>query len=119
MSVTTFPFGNLSDGTAVTAARIENVSGASVTLIDYGAKGNIIRCLQRRGCEVTVVPHDTPAETVLAGNPDGVMLSNGPGDPAENTCEIEQIARIIGKVPVFGICLGHQLAALALGGQTL
>jgi len=91
----------------------------AVTLIDYGAKGNIIRCLQKRGCTVTVVPHDTPAETILAGNPDGVMLSNGPGDPAENTYEIAQIARLIGTVPVFGICLGHQLAALALGGQTV
>ncbi len=90
-----------------------------VTLIDYGAKGNIIRCLQRRGCEVTVVPHDTAAEDILAAAPDGIMLSNGPGDPAENAFEIAQIAKLIGAVPVFGICLGHQLAALALGGRTV
>lgn len=90
-----------------------------VTLIDYGAKGNIIRCLQKRGCEVTVVPHDTAAEDILAGKPDGVLLSNGPGDPAENTFEIAQLAKLIGTVPVFGICLGHQLAALALGGKTV
>ena len=91
----------------------------AVTLIDYGAKGNIIRSLQKRGCAVTVVPHDASAEDILAGKPDGVMLSNGPGDPAENTFEIAQIAKLIGVVPVFGICLGHQLAALALGGKTV
>ncbi len=90
-----------------------------VTLIDYGAKGNIIRCLQKRGCAVTVVPHDTSAEDILAGKPDGIMLSNGPGDPAENSFEIAQIAKLIGAAPVFGICLGHQLTALALGGQTV
>lgn len=90
-----------------------------VTLIDYGAKGNIIRCLQKRGCAVTVVPHDTSAEDILAARPDGVMLSNGPGDPAENTFEIAQIAKLAGAVPMFGICLGHQLTALALGGQTV
>ena len=91
----------------------------NVVLIDYGAKGNIIRCLQRRGCDVTVVPHDMSAEDILAMQPEGVMLSNGPGDPAENTFEIDQIAKLIGKVPVFGICLGHQLTALALGGKTV
>ncbi len=91
----------------------------AVTLLDYGAKGNIVRCLQKRGCTVTVVPHDTTAEDILAASPDGVMLSNGPGDPAENTFEIAQIAKLIGKVPVFGICLGHQLTALALGGKTV
>ena len=91
----------------------------AVTLIDYGAKGNIIRCLQNRGCAVTVVPHDTTAEEILAACPDGVMLSNGPGDPAENAFEIAQIAKLIGTVPVLGICLGHQLTALALGGKTV
>ena len=90
-----------------------------VALLDYGAKRSIVNALNRRGCRVTVLPHDTPAEDVLALAPDGVMLSNGPGDPAENTFEIAQIAKLIGKVPVFGICLGHQLAALAMGGQTV
>jgi len=90
-----------------------------VVLIDYGAKGNILRCLEKRGCEVIAVPHDTSAEDILAMEPDGVMLSNGPGDPAENVFEIAQIAKLIGRVPIFGICLGHQLAALALGGQTV
>ncbi len=91
----------------------------NVTLIDYGAKNNIIRSLQNLGCEVKVVPSETSAEEILAGNPDGIMLSNGPGDPAENTYCIDQLKKLIGKVPMFGICLGHQLAALAMGGKTI
>ncbi len=89
-----------------------------VSLLDYGAKHNIVRELQRRGCTVTVLPADTSAEEVLAASPDGVMLSNGPGDPAENTYQIEQIQKLLGQVPLFGICLGHQLTALAAGGRT-
>ena len=89
-----------------------------VVLFDYGAKRNIIRCLQKRGCRVTAVPHNMHADDVLALSPDGVMLSNGPGDPAENTQEIAQIRHLLGEVPVFGICLGHQLTALAMGGST-
>ncbi len=89
-----------------------------VVLIDYGAKRNIIRSLTARGCSVTLVPHDTPAEEILAMKPDGVMLSNGPGDPAENVYEVEQIRRLVGRLPLFGICLGHQLCALAMGGST-
>lgn len=89
-----------------------------VTLIDYGAKRNIIRELQKRGCSVTVVPADTSAEEILAAEPDGVMLSNGPGDPAENTAQIETLRLLLGKVPMFGICLGHQLLALAAGSAT-
>ena len=89
-----------------------------VALMDYGAKHNIVRELQQRGCEVTVLPQDTPAEEVLALKPDGLMLSNGPGDPAENVYCIEQIRKLVGKLPIFGICLGHQLLALAMGGRT-
>ena len=89
-----------------------------VALIDYGAKRNIVRELQKRGCTVTVLPAGTSAEEILAADPDGVMLSNGPGDPAENTYQIEQIRKLLGKVPMFGICLGHQLTALAAGGST-
>src|SRR5699024_1516190 len=85
---------------------------------DYGAKHNIVRELQKRGCTVTVLPAATSAEEVLAASPDGIMLSNGPGDPAENVYQIEQIQQLLGKVPLFGICLGHQLTALAAGGRT-
>ena len=89
-----------------------------VSLLDYGAKRNIVRELQKRGCTVTVLPATTSAEEILAADPDGVMLSNGPGDPAENTYQIEQIRKLLGKGPMFGICLGHQLTALAAGGST-
>jgi len=89
-----------------------------VSLIDYGAKRNIIRELQKRGCTVTVLPATVTAEEVLKAGPDGVMLSNGPGDPAENAFQIEQIKALLGKLPIFGICLGHQLTALAAGGST-
>ena len=90
-----------------------------VVLMDFGAKDNIRRELVKRGCRVTVVPGDTTAEQILAMSPDGIMLSNGPGDPAENTEIIEQL-RIISdkKIPTFGICLGHQLMALAQGAKT-
>lgn len=89
-----------------------------VALLDYGAKRNIVQELRKRGCEVTVLPASAAAEDVLAQNPDGVMLSNGPGDPAENVYQIAQIQKLLGKVPLFGICLGHQLTALAAGGST-
>ena len=89
-----------------------------VSLLDYGAKRNIVRELQKRGCTVTVLPASTSAEEILTADPDGVMLSNGPGDPAENVYQIEQIRKLLGKVPMFGICLGHQLTALAAGGST-
>jgi len=89
-----------------------------VSLIDYGAKRNIVRELQKRGCTVTVLPASATAEDILAAGPDGVMLSNGPGDPAENVFQIQQIQKLLGKVPMFGICLGHQLTALAVGGTT-
>lgn len=90
-----------------------------VALVDYGAKGNIIKCLCRRGCEVTTVGADTTAKEILSLAPDGVMLSNGPGDPKECGKRIDEIAIMIGKVPIFGICLGHQLLALAMGGDTV
>ena len=90
----------------------------TVALIDYGAKGNIINCLRKRGCEVVEVSADSTADEVLALSPDGVMLSNGPGDPKVNPDRIETVKGLIGKVPLFGICLGHQLLALAMGGDT-
>ena len=85
---------------------------------DFGAKRNIFRLLWESGYDVTVVPAVTPAADVLALRPDVVFLSNGPGDPAVATYAVEAVAGLIGKVPIFGICLGHQIAALALGGKT-
>lgn len=89
-----------------------------VTLIDYGAKRNIAAKLAKRGCEVRVVPAETRAADILSKRPDGVMLSNGPGDPGENVECINELKKMIGKIPIFGICLGHQLMALAFGGKT-
>ena len=89
-----------------------------VALIDYGAKKSIARELRRRGCEVTVLPATVSAQDVLALKPDGIMLSNGPGDPTENAFAIRQIRKLLGRIPLFGICLGHQLTALATGGKT-
>ncbi len=89
-----------------------------VVAYDYGIKRNILRLLTSAGCAVTVVPATMPAEDVLAMDPDGVFLSNGPGDPEPVTYAIENIRKILGKKPVFGICLGQQLFGLALGGRT-
>lgn len=91
----------------------------NVVLIDYGKKDNIPRELAKRGCNVAVVPYNTKAENILKLNPDGIMLSNGPGDPSDNEECIEELKKLIGKVPIFGICLGHQLLALAMGGKTI
>ena len=91
----------------------------NVVLMDFGSKHNIGRELNKRGCKLTVVPAHTTAEEILALNPDGIMLSNGPGDPAENAQVIEELKKLTEKnIPMFGICLGHQLLALAMGGKT-
>ena len=87
-----------------------------VVMMDFGAKKGILRCLRKRGCQVTVVPYNTPMEKILAMQPDGIMLSNGPGDPAENVEVIENLKQLMTcGLPIFGICLGHQLLALANG----
>lgn len=90
-----------------------------VVAYDFGIKLNILRCLVSAGCDVTVVPAAFPAEKALAMKPDGIFLSNGPGDPEPMTKVIENIRKFIGKLPIFGICLGHQLLGLALGGRTV
>lgn len=89
-----------------------------VVVYDYGVKQNILRRLTSYGCTLTVVPSSFSAEKVLEMNPDGIFLSNGPGDPAAVKYAIQNIKKLIGKKPIFGICLGHQLLALALGGKT-
>lgn len=94
-------------------------TGKKVALLDLGAKDNIAKSLNRRGCEVTVYPAHTTAEEIISSNPDGIMLSNGPGDPADCTSIIEEIKKLYNTdIPVFAICLGHQLMALATGTTT-
>lgn len=90
----------------------------NVVLIDYGTKKNIVRELNKRGCNVAVVPYNTKADDILSLDPDGIMLSNGPGDPEENVEAIEELKKLVGKKPIFAICLGHQLLALSQGAET-
>lgn len=90
-----------------------------VALMDFGVKENMIRCLQERGCEVSVFPAHTTATEILSGGYDGVMLSNGPGDPADNKAIIAEIRELYAsRIPIFAVCLGHQLMALATGATT-
>ncbi|MFZ5452807.1 MAG: glutamine-hydrolyzing carbamoyl-phosphate synthase small subunit [Thermodesulfobacteriota bacterium] len=107
---------------AVTLENLEALwkqrSGKKVILYDYGVKFNIIRSLKARGLEVLVVPATTPAADILKLNPDGILLSNGPGDPAAVTYAIDNVRQCLGAAPLFGICLGHQILGLALGGRT-
>ena len=89
-----------------------------VVVMDFGVKFNILRSLREWGCEVIVLPASSSVETILANKPDGILLSNGPGDPEGVPYAIETVRKLIGKKPIFGICLGHQLLGLALGGRT-
>ncbi|MBS4211912.1 MULTISPECIES: carbamoyl phosphate synthase small subunit [Neobacillus] len=93
--------------------------GKRIVLVDFGMKHGILRELNERGCDVVVVPYHTTADEILRLRPDGVMLSNGPGDPKDVPEGIQMIKDILGKVPLFGICLGHQLFALACGADTI
>lgn len=90
----------------------------NVTAIDCGMKSNIVRMLNRYGCNVTVVPYDTTAEEILLMNPDGVFVSNGPGNPEDVIQVIDTLTKLRGRLPIFGICLGHQLIALSYGART-
>ena len=89
-----------------------------VVAVDCGIKYNIIRCLNAKGCNVTVVPYDASVEEILAFRPDGIFLSNGPGDPVDVEPVIEKVRALKGRLPIFGICMGHQMVALAYGART-
>ena len=89
-----------------------------VVAYDYGAKRNILRCLREAGARVTAVPASFPAEEALARKPDGIFLSNGPGDPTSAGYAVDVVRRLVGRVPIFGICLGHQILGLAMGART-
>lgn len=108
----------------VTSSKIKTFSPTGmpvrykVAAYDFGIKSNILRNLTSRGCEVTLYPASAPAEEILSGNPDGIFFSNGPGDPAAVTYAIENAKKLLGKKPIFGICLGHQILGLALGAKT-
>lgn len=89
-----------------------------IVLVDFGAKSGILKELTSRGCDVTVVPHDTTADEIRRLRPDGIQLSNGPGDPKDVPYAVDMIKELLGEYPIFGICLGHQLFALASGADT-
>jgi carbamoyl-phosphate synthase small subunit len=114
--------GGTKRGSARAAGTRSNGSGEPkryrVVAYDFGIKQNILRLFVDHGCEVTVVPAQTSAEDVLEMKPQGVFLSNGPGDPEPVTYAVQNIRKLVGRVPMFGICLGHQLCGLALGGKT-
>jgi carbamoyl-phosphate synthase small subunit len=97
---------------------VKPVKKFKVVAIDFGIKQNILRMLYSHGCDVSVVPAGTSAKKILARKPDGVFLSNGPGDPAPVEYGVNTVKELLGKVPIFGICLGHQILSLALGGTT-
>lgn len=101
-----------------TAPRLLPPARFRVIAIDCGIKRNILRCLRRHGCRVTVVPAGTTAAEIMARAPDGVFLSNGPGDPAALPYVFNEVRALLGRVPIFGICLGHQMLGLAFGGRT-
>lgn len=111
-------FTNHMERASTTSTYVMPSSGKRIVLMDFGMKGSILKELNRSGFHVTVVPYDTDAETILGMNPDGVLLSNGPGDPADGQKPIETIRSLLGKTPLFGICMGHQLLALACGART-
>jgi carbamoyl-phosphate synthase small subunit len=109
---------NQSGDKLLPVAQNEKQRQLHVVAYDFGIKQNILRMLTREGCKVTVVPAETTADDVLALKPDGVFLSNGPGDPEPVEYAVKAVRNMMGRVPVFGICLGHQLCGLALGGRT-
>ena len=111
--------GNVVDKVTCSEKKVLKADGYKVALLDFGAKNNIAQSLHKRGCEVTIYPAHTTAEEILSSDPDGIMLSNGPGDPKACTDIIKEVKKLYdSEVPIFAICLGHQLMALATGADT-
>lgn len=117
LRATVLPTDNIAQVSTKTAYPAPGV-GKNVVLVDFGLKHSILRELAKRKCNITVVPYDTSAEEILTLNPDGVMLSNGPGDPDDVPEVLDMIRAVQGKIPLFGICMGHQLFAKANGAKT-
>ena len=92
--------------------------GHKVAVLDFGVKGNIIESFKKRNCDIHIFPYYTKAEQIMAINPDGLFLTNGPGDPEEATEAVNEIKKLLTELPIFGICMGHQVLALAMGGKT-
>lgn len=105
---------------SVTRKKVEKIpnSGIKMAFIDFGAKQNIINNLSQKGCDLTIFPADVDAETILTGNFEALFLSNGPGDPQDVTYAIDTVTELIGKLPIYGICLGHQILSIVLGAKT-
>lgn len=105
---------------SVTRKHVEKISnnGIKMAFIDYGAKQNIIENLSKKGCDLTIFPANIDAETILTGGFEAVFLSNGPGDPQDATFAIKTVSNLIGKLPIYGICLGHQILSIVLGAKT-
>jgi len=117
LQATVLPIDNIKQVSTKTAYPAPGV-GLSVVLVDFGLKHSILRELSKRDCNVTVVPYTTTAEEILHLNPDGLMLSNGPGNPEDVPEALEMIRGVQGKIPIFGICMGHQVIGLACGAKT-
>lgn len=117
LQATVLPTDNIKQVSTKTSYPAPGV-GLSVVLVDFGLKHSILRELSKRNCNVTVVPYSTTAEEILHLNPDGVMLSNGPGNPEDVPQALDMIRGVQGKIPIFGICMGHQLFAMANGAKT-
>ena len=111
---------SIKEKTVLESLAVSDEEPFDVAVLDFGVKGNILKCLRERNCSLTLYPYGTAAEEILGDKPDGIFLTNGPGDPEEATEAVEEVRKLIrmSEVPMFGICMGHQILAIALGGKT-